>query len=50
MEYIVVTATEVGKFIEDVNFLISDGWEPQGGVSLVTDHTTIGYFQAMIKR
>lgn len=39
------------ELVKEVNNRMKDGWEPQGGVVVVSDHT-FGYiaFQAMIKR
>ena len=50
MKYKVVFG-DTDKFIGLVNDLIQDGWEPQGGVSVVNG-SLVGYivFQAMIKR
>lgn len=50
MEYTVAFGG-TDKLTDIVNDLIQDGWEPQGGVSIVND-SLVGYiaFQAMIKR
>mgnify|MGYP003302145704 CR=1 FL=1 len=50
MKYKVVFGS-TDKFVDLVNDMIRDGWEPQGGVSVVND-SMVGYiaFQAMIKR
>lgn len=42
---------ETDKITDLVNDMMEDGWEPQGGVSIVND-PLVGYiaFQAMIKR
>lgn len=38
-EYKLVMGAEGGhKFVEDVNKLISEGWQPVGGVSVVITH------------
>jgi hypothetical protein len=51
MEYKVINAT-YDEFHKQVAILISEGWVPQGGVSVMREYLTIPttyYFQAFIK-
>jgi hypothetical protein len=51
MEYKVINAT-YDEFHKQVAILISEGWVPQGGVSVIREYLTIPttyYFQAFIK-
>lgn len=54
MEYTVIEHHHCGTLIERVNYYISKGWEPLGGVSFsgAGGKCSIpgGYAQAMIKR
>ena len=48
MEYEIAEAYSLISLVEDVNYMINDGWEPLGGVAVsgVEEKT---YIQAMIK-
>ncbi|MFY8211693.1 MAG: hypothetical protein ACOVLB_03340 [Candidatus Nanopelagicus sp.] len=51
MQYKVINAT-YEEFHKQVATLISEGWQPQGGVSVIREYLTIPttyYFQAFIK-
>lgn len=49
MQYMVVFESNQGKFEEEVNSRIKEGWVPQGGVSGATS-SGIFFIQAMIKK
>jgi hypothetical protein len=51
MEYKVINAT-YEEFHKQVATLISEGWVPQGGVSVIREYITVPttyYFQAFVK-
>ncbi|MBN9485159.1 MAG: hypothetical protein BGO70_10760 [Bacteroidetes bacterium 43-93] len=61
MEYTIITALNKDQFIQKVNGMIREGWEPQGGVTQLRDYysptelvqpvnTENMFAQAMIKR
>lgn len=49
MEYTVVTTKKLEELIEKVNFLIKDGWSPQGGICESASQGALDFYQAMIK-
>ena len=53
MEYRVVSDNQLDKMVSDVNRLISEGWEPLGGLHVVAPVINDGpaplYSQAMVK-
>ena len=49
LQYMVVFESNKGKFEEEVNSRIKEGWIPQGGVSGATS-SGIFFIQAMIKK
>ena len=49
MEYKVVQASPLSTLVEKVNDLISNGWEPLGGITTAgLDAST--FYQAMVKK
>ena len=46
-EYHVVTESNYKRFIERINDLLTQGWEPTGGVVV---NQGPSYYQAMVKR
>jgi hypothetical protein len=50
-EYKVVNATH-DEFCKLVSNLLADGWQPQGGVSIIREYLTVPttyYFQAFVR-
>ncbi len=47
VEYTLVAGKDVPTMLANVNFLIQEGWKPQGGVAFSPDGSL--FFQAMIK-
>lgn len=45
MEYTVVTAKDLKSLIDNINDMINQGWETEGGVTVSPDGT---YCQAML--
>jgi Domain of unknown function (DUF1737) len=51
MRYIILEAGDVKELTRQVQELIDQGWEPQGGVSAASNQTMVWwYYQAMIRR
>lgn len=48
MKYIVVTSSDLSKFVEEVNQKMKEGYLPQGGISSIQKGLTL-YMQALIK-
>jgi len=49
MKYIVVRSTSCDTLVREVNARISEGYEPLGGIAVVSSMATMGYYQAMVK-
>lgn len=50
MEYDVVYASSVEGLIKKVNQMITEGWQPQGGVTVSTqDDTEYYFYQAVVR-
>lgn len=49
MEYIIVEGLNRSKLIKEVNKMIQQGWELQGGIDVAVSSGCTGYFQAMTK-
>lgn len=50
MEYTVVEEYELKILISRVNYLIKQGWELQGGISISKLFNAMWYAQALIKK
>ena len=48
MEYKLIVGTDLLKFQEEINELMSEGWIPQGGVSVVSDVIGTRFCQSMV--
>ena len=50
MEYFVVSNTDWIEFLEKVNYLLLQGWEPCGGVAVTMSENGSGeYYQAVTR-
>jgi hypothetical protein len=49
VEYKVVSDNQLEKMVSEVNSLISEGWEPLGGLQVVAPGPAPLYSQAMVK-
>ncbi len=50
MEYKVISCLDKYKFEIKVTECINQGWELQGGVSVIKDGTILYYYQSVIKK
>ncbi len=49
MQYRIVSTDTISFLEERVAHYISEGWVPQGGISITLEDGLIRYYQAMIK-
>ena len=49
IEYMIIEATTLDKVVRDVNTQLSNGWQTEWGVQVVSNGTTTRYYQSMIR-
>lgn len=47
--YMIISEPTAADLIEEVNKLISDGWEPFYGIAVSEDDYTMSYVQAIVR-
>ena len=51
MRYTILEAGSIAELARQVQQLIDEGWEPQGGVSAASNQALVWwYYQAMVRR
>ncbi len=52
MEYKIhkLATNDPSLFARDINKLISEGWEPEGGIAVIAGDLNHTFFQALVRR
>lgn len=49
-EYFIIDRYTISDLSYEVNKMIKDGWQPQGGITTITEYNSYKFYQPMVKQ